>query len=74
MESSRLPPTKATMVQAAQGPTPSDATATTTTNDAKHDVGSGAEPNEQYAMGRTREPVVATGKQWVLTIRREERE
>ena len=55
MEGSRIPPTKGPMVQAVQGPTQRDATATNATNDAKHDVGSGAKPNEQHAMDCTNE-------------------
>ena len=69
MESSRIPPTKGPMVQAVQGPAQRDATTTNATNDAKHDVGSGAKPNEQHAMDYTNESMATTRKQGVLTIR-----
>ena len=50
MECGGLLPTKTTMVQAVQGATPGNATATGVADDAKHDVGCSTKSNEQYAM------------------------
>ena len=69
MEGSRLPPTKGTILQAIQEPTPSRATPAATTHDAKHDVGGSTQPNEQHAMDKPHESVATTGQQGVLTIR-----
>ena len=71
MEGSRISPTKGTVLQAVQGPTPSDATTTTATNDAKYDVGGSAKPDEQHAVDQPHEPMAAAGEQGVLTIRGE---
>ena len=71
MESGRLPPTKATMVQAVQGATPGNATATDATNDVVH-MERSTKSNEQHAMDSTNEPVATAGEQGMLTIRGEE--
>ena len=68
MEGGRLPTTKGTILQAVQGPAQRNATSTDATNDAKHDVRCSTKPNEQYATDYTDEPMIATGKQGVLTI------
>ena len=71
MEGRRVSPTKTTMVPAVQGKPQRDATATNTTHDARYNVGSSTQLDEQHAVDEPHEPMAATGKQGVLTIRGE---
>ena len=71
MEGRRFPLVKGAILQTVQGPTPSNATPTTATHDAKHNMGGSTQPNEQHAVKQPHESMAATGEQWVLTIRGE---